>query len=190
MLDRTKYMDATEIAQLIKSCKEWEANDLRYGRVNGVKTWAVIDTALQTGLRCSEICALQIEDFDSKRRALTVIRLKKKKRVPETMPISKDLAAHLRKYIGDRKTGPMFIGRKGRNLSRAGMSQIFKRAAEHAHLPKSLSIHACRHSLGMKVLKQTGNLRLVQKALGHANIQATCIYADVDFETLQNALDG
>jgi integrase len=181
-------MDEREIEQLVKSCKEWESNDLRFGKLQGILVWAVVDTALQTGLRVAELANLQVSDFDAKTRSLKVVRVKKKKSVPETLPISKDLAEHLKTYINERKTGSIFQGKKG-GLSRAGLQQIFHRAIEHAHLPKTLSIHSCRHSLAVRLLKSSGNLRMVQLQLGHSSPQTTAIYADIAFDDRQAALD-
>ena len=55
--------------------------DLRAGRVLGVHAWMLVDLALSTGLRVSEMAALYIKDVDLKRGCLTVIRLKRKKKV-------------------------------------------------------------------------------------------------------------
>ena len=37
--------------------------------------------------------------------------------------------------------------------------------------------HDIRHDVGTKLLRATGNLKLVQKALGHANLKTTARYA-------------
>ncbi|MFH1881298.1 MAG: site-specific integrase [Planctomycetota bacterium] len=183
MLDRSKYMDEAEIEQLVKSCREWESNDLRYGKLAGIKIWLLVDVALSTGLRVAELANLQAADFDAKQRSLKVVRVKKKKKVAETLPISKDLADHLKTYLNGRKTGTIF------GVSRATLQQQFHSAINHAHLPKALSIHSCRHSLAVRLLKATGNLRLVQLQLGHSSPQTTAIYADIAFADRQAALD-
>lgn len=186
MLDRAKYMDEKEINQLIKSCQEWESNDLRYGKQQGVKVWVLVDTALQTGLRVAELANLKAADFDVKQRSLKIQRVKKKKKkkVVETLPVSKDLADHLQTYLNGRKTGTIF------GVGRAALQQRFHAAIEHAHLRKDLSIHSCRHSLAVKLLKKTGNLRMVQLQLGHSSPSTTSIYADIAFEDRQQALDS
>jgi len=188
-IDRSKYMDAAEVNQLIRACRQWESDDLRYGRLQGILVWALVDTALQTGLRVSELAALKAADFNPKQRSLKVVRLKKKKKVVETMPISKELAAHLKEYIGDRKTGTIFQGKQG-DLKARGLQAIFKRAIQNAHLPDALSIHSCRHTLAVMLLRKTQNLRLVQKTLGHSSPSVTAVYADVAFDDQQAALDG
>lgn len=184
MLDRSKYLDDSEYEQLVKSCREWESDDLRYGKLAGVKIWALVDTALQTGLRVAELASLQAADFDAKVRSLKVVRVKKKKKVLETLPISKDLSDHLKTYLNGRRDGTIF------GVSRAALQQQFHAAVAHAHLRADLSIHACRHTLAVRLLKTTGNLRLVQMQLGHSSPQTTAIYADVSFGDRQQALDS
>ena len=184
MLDRSKYMDEKEYEQLVKSCQEWAAYDLRYGKLQGIKIWALVDTALQTGLRVQELADLKAKDLDAKQRSLKIRRVKRKKKIIETLPISKDLADHLQTYLNGRKTGTIF------EVGRAALQQQFHRAVKHAHLRNDLSIHACRHTLAVRLLKKTGNLRLVQMQLGHSSPQTTAIYADVSFEDRQTALDS
>jgi len=184
MLDRAKYMDETEYEQLVKSCREWESDDLRYGKLQGVKVWMLVDCALSTGLRVAELANLQAADFDVKQRSLKIQRVKKKKKVNETLPISKDLADHLKAWLKGRTTGTVF------EVGRAALQQQFHAAIKHAHLRADLSIHACRHTLAVRLLKKSGNLREVQMALGHSTPQTTAIYADISFEDRQATLDS
>ena len=73
-IDRAKYMDIDEIKQLRTVTEAWAITDLQHGRVQGVTTWMLVDLALTTGLRVSEMAALKIEDVDVKRGALKICR--------------------------------------------------------------------------------------------------------------------
>jgi len=66
VVDRTKYMDASEVKQLMAVTEARAIVDLRKGRVAGVLAWMVVDLALATGLRVSELAAIQIKDIDLK----------------------------------------------------------------------------------------------------------------------------
>ena len=60
-----------------------------------------------------------------------------------------------------------------------------------AGLPKELSIHSARHTIAVHLLKKAGNLRQVQKQLGHASPATTAnMYADISFEDMQNGVTG
>ena len=192
VIDRAKYMDRDEIRQLRTVTEAKSIIDLRAGRVTGPLAWMVVDLALSTGLRVSEMAALKIEDADFKRGALKVVRLKRKKKSTEMLAIGKELIQHLREYIDwtDRKKGPLFVGQRG-PITHRGLQQTWKAAIKRAGLPKELSIHSARHSIAVHLLKKRGNLRQVQKQLGHTSPAVTAnMYADISFEDMQDGLNG
>ena len=206
-MDRTKYMSTEEVKQLRTVAEARAIVDLKAGRVNGALGWMVVDIALSTGLRVSEIGKLNVEDIDLKRGSLTVLRSKKRKPVRETLAIGKELVDHLRDYLtwrscriadmegGIRKgltetKGALFIGCRG-PLTAQGLQRVWKAAIKRAGLPAELSIHSARHTLAVHLLKKTGNLRQVQKQLGHSSPTITAaMYADVTFEDMQDGLSG
>lgn len=189
-IDREKYMDMDEVKQLRTVTEAGAITDLRAGRVRGPLAWMLVDLALSTGLRVSEMAALTLKDIDLKRGAISVTRMKRKKKKRETLAISKDLTAHLKEYIGRRKTGKLFIGKQG-DLTAQGLQRIWKAAVKRAGLPKEITIHSARHTIAVHLLKRTGNLRQVQKQLGHASPATTAnMYADISFEDIQNVVNG
>jgi integrase len=190
VIDRTKYMSADEVKQLRTVTEARAIVDLRKGRISGILAWMVIDLALATGLRVSELAAIQIKDIDLKRGFIRVQRKKRKKKVVDSLAISPELIKHLKEYIEDRTTGKLFVGERG-DLTMYGLQQIWKSAVKRAGLPKELSIHSARHSMAVHLLKKTGNLRQVQKQLGHASPATTAnMYADISFEDMQNGVTG
>lgn len=192
VIDRNKYMDMKEVKQLRTVTEAREITDLKAGRIGGVRAWMLVDLALSTGLRVSEMAALKIKDIDLKRSCLSVARLKRKKRTKETLALGKDIALHLKEYIADMdlKKGSLFVGSRG-PLSAQGLQRIWKRSVKLAGLPKELSIHSARHTIAVHLLKKTGNLRQVQKQLGHASPATTAnMYADISFEDMQNGVTG
>jgi len=190
VVDRTKYMDASEVKQLMAVTEARAIVDLRKGRVAGVLAWMVVDLALATGLRVSELAAIQIKDIDLKRGFIKVRRRKRKKKIIDSLAVSPELIKHIKEYIGDRMNGKLFIGERG-DLTRYGLQQIWKSAVRRASLPKELSIHSARHTMAVHLLRKTGNLRQVQKQLGHASPATTAnMYADISFEDMQNGVTG
>lgn len=197
-IDRTKYMDAGEVARLRASTEGRALIDLKAGRMTWVVTWAVVDTALSTGLRVSELARFTVGDVDLRRGALRTWRLKRKQPVQETIALGKAIKAHLREFLAWKEAAgqsldpgaPLWVGKRGR-LTARGLQLMWKRAVEAAGLPTELSIHSARHTLAVHLLRGTGNLRMVQKQLGHASPATTAnMYADVSFEDMQEGLDG
>jgi len=192
VIDRNKYMDIKEVKQLRTVTEAREITDLKAGRIGGVLAWMLVDLALSTGLRVSEMAALKVKDIDLKRGYLSVTRLKRKKKTRDTLALGKDIAQHLKEYIADMdlKKGSLFVGSRG-PLTAQGLQRIWKRSVKLAGLPKELSIHSARHTIAVHLLKKTGNLRQVQKQLGHASPATTAnMYADISFEDMQDGVTG
>lgn len=184
-MKREKYLSIEEIEQLRTVTEAKAIVDLRKGRITGVNVWMVVDMALSTGLRVGELAAIKIKDIDLKRGFIKIRRLKRRKEFIDTLNISNELAKHIKDYIGDRTTGKLFVGERGA-LTRYGLQQIWKSAIKKAGLPKEYSIHSARHSMAVHLLKKTGNLRQVQKQLGHASPVTTAnMYADVSDEDMK-----
>ena len=195
-MERTKYMNADEARRLRTVCEASAMIDAQHGRIRGQLAWAVVDLALQTGLRVSELARLAVGDVNLKRLSLRVWRHKRRKPIQETIAISTALAKHLKSFIALKAAiqqsvepdAPLFVGKRG-PLTAQGLQQIWKRAIRDAGLPIELSIHSARHTLAVHLLKKTGNLRIVQKQLGHASPTITAnMYADVSFEDMQTAV--
>lgn len=195
-VERTKYMDADESARLRLVTSAWAIVDQAKGSRQGVVTWAVVDTAMTTGLRVSELAALRVGDLDANRALLTVTRRKRRKPAQEPMAIPRELVRHLEEFIAWKRDSdedvsdgaPIFVGKRGA-LGIQGLQQIWKRAIARAGLPRELSIHSARHTLAVHLLRRTSNLRHVQKQLGHTDPATTAnMYADVSFEDMQAGL--
>jgi site-specific recombinase XerC len=71
-------------------------------------------------------------------------------------------------------------GPKGKRYSTTGLFLSFRKAVAKSGLPKHLGHpHACRHTYCTVLLRDTGNLRFVQKMAGHQAITMTSLYADI-----------
>ena len=86
-LDRTIYMNTKEIQQLRTVIQAQNILDLQNGRIRGVISWMLIDIALSTGLRVSEIANVTISDIDFKRGGIKVVRAKKKRKTVEMLAV-------------------------------------------------------------------------------------------------------
>ena len=166
----------------------------------------IMDLALSTGLRVSEIANLTVDDLQLKGAEpllwVTGGKGRKKssrgKAMRDPVHLNKSVVRHLREYLdwkkviaeGDRAEDLLFVTkRKGKYTTRA-LQLMFKEACRRAGLSGDYSIHSCRHSYGTYLFQKTKNLRLVQKELRHRNIQTTTVYADVTPEEAANSVNG
>ncbi len=184
-LTRSRYLSETEVHTLRRACQDWALADGVKGRAGGVKTWMVVDLALTTGLRVSELTALTVADLDFIGKAIAVQRRKKKQPVKEFIPLPSKLADHLKGYLNGRTAGPIVLGKRG-PLTRRGWQQAWLQACQRAGV-RPLSIHKARHTAATILYRHTHDLRLVQKQLGHSSPAVTQVYADVTFEDMGKA---
>lgn len=78
---------------------------------------------------------------------------------------------------------------KLRPITYQAMQSRLRKAAKRAGLTAPRLIHGTRHHVGTSLLHETGNLRLTQKALGHADIKSTLIYAHALDDGLRAAFE-
>jgi integrase len=154
--------------------------------------WLLVDLATQTGLRVSELASLRPKDFDFDLSAVYVVRVKKREKPsPELLPLSPEVSEHVLQYISEFKCHPdlpIWVGQRGRWTKR-GLQQSWKACCKKAGLSPRISIHAARHTMAVKLLRESKSLRMVQKQLGHSSPETTAkMYADVTFEDQQAAL--
>ena len=74
-------------------------------------------------------------------------------------------------------------------LGRRQVQLRFHHWLRKANIKRHLTVHSLRHTVAMNLYRESGDLRLVQTALGHKHITTTEIYATVEDRTLRRALE-
>lgn len=161
---------------------------------------------LNYGLRKGALRAVQFKHFDYQRRRLTIFTKGQKVReVPIPHPAFwTDLEHHVLEtqakpsdyLLCGQKTIPRVGVRRfpERPMSEHGAHRWWYRCLQNAGLTvegqlSGERMHKARHTAGQRVLDHTGNLKAVQKLLGHASIQTTGdLYVDWDVEALTQTL--
>lgn len=148
--------------------------------IRSVKYKAIIATAYAAGLRISEVCALRINDIDSKRMRIH-IRSGKGKRDRYVM-LGESLLALLREYFkAARPKGEyLFPGRKpGSHLSTAAVSLVVRRINKKSGLSKKATMHTFRHCFATHLMEAGTDIRILQVLLGHSSIKTTLGYTHI-----------
>ena len=127
------------------------------------------------GLRIAEALGADAQDLDFERghRTLKIVR-KGGKRV--TIPLAPRTSRALDLYLGERTTGPIFLGAKGGRMDRHAADRMVKRLAKRAGISKRISPHSLRHSFITAALDAGVALRDVQEAASHADPRTTMRY--------------
>jgi integrase/recombinase XerC len=153
---------------------------------------AIIYSLYSTGCRVSELASLKLSSFVDKNFASARIVGKgnkervvffsdeAKKAVLEYLP-SRDLLCK-KNAAAENK---LFLNKKGKALSSAGIRYIIERYSDIAEIPKKIHPHSLRHSFATALMNGGADVRLVQELLGHANISTTQKYTHVNVERLK-----
>jgi len=195
-VDEGKFLREVEVKRFRSYLRRCCNDALRTDRKVAVKDWFVIDLALSTGLRVSEIANLRRGDiWIDKGRASLIVRNGKcgKQRI---VKFGEQFRKHLEEYLKWKKKigedcspeAPLILSSntKGKMTTR-GLQKVFERNAEKVGI-KSHSIHSLRHTYATFLLRASGNLRMVQKQLGHSSVRVTEVYADILNPDLEKAL--
>jgi integrase/recombinase XerC len=165
--------------------QEQEAKDLMKSSDMNSKSeerdTAVLELLYSTGMRCSEIVGLVVDDVDTSNRSIRVIGKGRKERwVPFGAPANKALSRYLLTRGTVTGRDPLFIGTNKKALSDRTVRRIVARGLIRASVRTKASTHTLRHSFATHLLQRGGDLRSIQELLGHASLSTTQRYTHVN----------
>jgi integrase/recombinase XerC len=152
----------------------------------------IFEILLGTGIRLGSLVGLNVGDIDLQTGTL---HIKAKGGAQERVFLNPGLCAMLANYLSetaaDAKRGgnvPLIRSKSGRRLGGRQIQLNFARWLRQAGITRPFSVHSCRHTFATRLYQKTGDLYLVQRALGHRQITTTEIYARVSDEALKRAV--
>lgn len=175
-------------------------NDLQNVRLAAIRSedpiaFPVITMMLDTGLRCSEICNLDLDDVDLEDLSALVIGGKGEKdrtvlftnatldALDAWRPIRN---ARLKNCTREKDQRSLFFSSRSRRLNPRSVQKLLDRIADASDIPRTrLSPHVLRHSFATGLLERGADLVTIQRLLGHANISTTRVYLEIGDQTLR-----
>ena len=157
--------------------------------LTGLRNRCILRVMLEAGLRSGEVVALRPGHLDMRTCRLNVREGKGAK--DRTLWISDDLRDLIGRWLERRPDSEwLFCTRDGEQLLTRYLRTMVKRYAVKAGVSEAdrVTPHALRHTFATDLLRETKNIRLVQKALGHSDVSTTMIYTHVADEELEKAL--
>lgn len=142
---------------------------------------------LYTGLRVTPICTIKVGDVKWNPPTITALVKGAKHQVVKLHP---ELIEPLRKFIAeetDRKAHTFILATRDRHPHRRDIERMTHRWGERAGVT-DCTPHRFRHSFATRLLRTVGDLRLVQKAMGHEDISSTAIYTLVTDDNEADAI--
>lgn len=153
----------------------------------GLRDAAILEVLYASGVRVSELVALNVSHVNLEAGELRVWGKGAKERIAL---IGEAAKRTLRQYLqtarpelAARSKGPapaaLFLNHRGGRLSARSVQTMLDDMARVAGLDKRVTPHMIRHSFATHLLENGADLRVVQELLGHATLSATQIYTHV-----------
>lgn len=171
------WLSVEEIDQLIRHVEI-------YGEV-GIRDRAIIETLYSTGLRRSELCAMQLDAVDPH---AGIVRVREGKgRRDRVIPIGERALAWLTKYRDEVRPAwvippddrRLWLRPDGAALLPRQLTERMKKLINEAGIDKPGACHILRHSMATHMLDGGADVRYLQAMLGHAQLSTTAIYTHV-----------
>ena len=157
----------------------------------GLRDKALVEFLYATGARISEACGASLGDLDLSAGSVRLLGKGSRERI---VPFGSHARDALIEWLGTGGRGAMvlglgparsdrdalFLGGRGRRLSRQVAWDVIRRVAQRAGISRAISPHVLRHSCATHMLINGADLRVVQEMLGHASVATTQRYTGLD----------
>jgi integrase/recombinase XerD len=178
------YLDKVEIDALL-ACPDRRTQQ-------GLREYALLLFLYNTGARASEAAELSIHDLHLDHASVDILGKGRKRR---QCPLWPKTVGELRALVVDRLPQEhVFLNRCGQPMTRFGIHTLVERTAAKVQttMPtladKRVSPHSIRHSTATHLLSSGADINTVRAWLGHASLETTNVYAEINLEGKARAL--
>ncbi len=149
---------------------------------------AMMELFYSSGLRLSELAALNVADLDTFSETVRVLGKGRKERI---LPVGQIALKAIQQYRleANIQSGPLFLSKLRKRMSARSIWLMLKKHLSQTTIQLRVSPHKLRHSFATHLLDNGADLRSVQTLLGHANLSTTQIYTHVPMERVKKAYD-
>lgn len=157
---------------------------------------AILELLYSSGLRVSELVALDLGGIDTSQRTVRVLGKGAKERI---IPVGAPALQALQRWEtagrpvlaadSARAGRALFLGVRGGRIGDRAVRTIVDRFAARAGIPRHISPHTLRHSAATHLVEGGADLRSVQDFLGHSSLATTQIYTHVSAERLRATVE-
>jgi integrase/recombinase XerD len=153
-----------------------ECTDLK-----GYRDRAMLELLYATGIRVSELIALNVSDVNLGVGVIRCVSHDKERVIPLYPTAVRALSEYIEyirpQMIAHPDEQSLFVNISGDRMSRQGFWKIIKSYQAKARIEKTITPHTLRHSFAAHLLENGADLRSIQEMLGHADISSTQIYS-------------
>lgn len=182
------YFSTDELFHLLDNIKN-EALSTRYP----IRDKTIFELLYATGVRCSELVNITIEDVDMNAKTIRIFGKGKKERMVLFGDKAKEKIleyyAKERPEILNHKEA-LFLNYRYEKLTPRSVQRIVKMFRAFLPIERPLTPHKLRHSFATHLLNEGADLRAVQELLGHKTLATTEKYTHVSLENLSKLCEG
>ncbi len=153
-----------------------ECTDLK-----GYRDRAMLELLYATGIRVSELIALDVDDLNLPAGILKCYSKGKERIIPLYPAAVRALTEYIHnirpQLVESLDETALFVNMNGERMSRQGFWKLIKYYQEKAGIQKDITPHTLRHSFAAHLLENGADLHSIQEMLGHADISSTQIYS-------------
>ena len=159
----------------------------------GFRDKAMLEIMYATGIRVSELIALDVDDVNLELKTIKCGGAKKSRAIPLYPAALRALAVYLRDVretmVVDPSEKALFVNVSGGRMSRQGFWKILKFYQSKAHIDKDITPHTLRHSFAVHLLENGADLGSVKELMGHSDISSTQMYTHMINQKLKSVYD-
>lgn len=154
----------------------------------GLRDRLLLELLYQTGIRRSELVAINHEDVDFSASLLKVNGKRNKQRlIPFADRLKEMMVVYvdIKKEKGLNESGHFFVRKDGNPLSSHNVYYIVRKRLSDIPMLGKRSPHILRHSFATSMLNDGAELNAVKELLGHSSLASTSVYTHITFEELK-----
>ena len=163
----------------------------------GARDRAILETLYSTGIRVSELVALNMDDVDFLGEVIHVRGKGKKERIAPISSSALQVIQHYMEFRNKRAQNNtnfdarvLFVNKHGRRLSTRSVRRKMDKYLKIAGLDPAISPHTLRHSFATHMLNNGADLRSVQELLGHQSLSTTQVYTHLTTKRLKEVYEN
>lgn len=189
-----KYLSETQLRRLRQYVKDMADLARQRGSMRAIIDELVIELLVNTGLRASELCSLNIGDLPMAHGKDAVWVRDGKGSVARTVDIPEGIQKRLERFVRLYRQDagpdePLLVSAKSSRMIYRSIYEKIKKLGRLSGIGK-LHPHMLRHTYGTILYNVEQDLRFVQDQLGHASPTTTAIYAKTNAKARRRQLDA
>ena len=181
-----QFLTLDEVMALLKAPKGNSALEAR--------DKAILELFYASGLRLSELVALNLDQIDLIKKTVRVLGKGNKERM---VPVGQKAVEAFKNYIearghllnGKPDQKGVFLNKSGDRISARAVERLIEKYLKLTGIQKKVTPHVLRHTFATHLLNNGADMRGIQELLGHASLSTTQRYTHVELDKLMKVYD-